>query len=257
MTLPWAYHNVVIGSVHRSIRSSLALSGLLLLPLLLVSSSPAQISSASSSSSAHSGSVASASVSSVAHNGYVPSNSGASHPTSVQHFPSGSLNTSEHHRPHHGANSTAFYPYLYAVPFPYAVDVSDADASNNDDNDDSEYQGGPTVFDRRGSGAASFIPPNYEGPAHASPEQSARMPMEDESDAARNPKPPPSPTTLVFKDGHELEVENYAIVAQTLYDLTPGHPRKIALSDLDLPATQKHNDDRGVTFQLPASGQGN
>jgi hypothetical protein len=250
----------VNGSVHRSIRSSLALSGLLLLPLLLVSSSPAQISSASSSSSAHSGSVSSASVTSIAHNGYVPSNSAVTHPaqpTGIPHFPSGSPNTSGHHRPRHATDGTAYYPYLYAVPFPYAADVTDADASNDDDNGDPEYQGGPTVFDRRGSGAASYVPPHYEGPAHASQEQSARMPMEEESDAARNPEPTPSPTILVFKDGHELEVENYAIIAQTLYDLTPGHPRKVALSDLDLSATQKHNDDRGVTFQLPASGQGN
>jgi hypothetical protein len=260
MTLLSVYHNVVNGSVHRSIRSLLALSGVLLLPLLLAFSSPAQISSASSSSSAHSGSVASASVTSIAHNGYVPSNLGATHPThptNAPHFPGGSPNTSEHHRPHHGANGIAYYPYLYAVPFPYAADVTDPDAPNDDNNDDSEYQGGPTVFDRRGSGAASYVPPHYEGPAHASQEQSARMPMEDESDAARNPEPPPSPTVLVFKDGRELEVENYAIVAQTLYDLTPGHPRKIALSDIDLPATQKHNDDRGVTFQLPPSAQGN
>jgi hypothetical protein len=52
-------------------------------------------------------------------------------------------------------------------------------------------------------------------------------------------------------------VNNYAIVSQTLYDLTPGHPRKIALADLDLPATEKQNDDRGVTFQLPPSAQAN
>jgi hypothetical protein len=62
---------------------------------------------------------------------------------------------------------------------------------------------------------------------------------------------------LVFKDGHALEVDNYAIVSQTLYDLTPGHARKIALADLDLPATEKQNDDRGVTFQLPPIAQAN
>jgi hypothetical protein len=52
-------------------------------------------------------------------------------------------------------------------------------------------------------------------------------------------------------------VNNYAIVSQTLYDLTSGHPRKIALADLDLPATEKQNDDHGVTFQLPPSAQAN
>jgi hypothetical protein len=52
-------------------------------------------------------------------------------------------------------------------------------------------------------------------------------------------------------------VNNYAIVSQTLYDLTPGHPRKIALADLDLAATEKQNDDHGVVFQLPPSAQAN
>ena len=52
-------------------------------------------------------------------------------------------------------------------------------------------------------------------------------------------------------------MNNYAIVSQTLYDFTPGHPRKIALSDLDLPATQKQNDDHGVVFDLPPAAQTN
>jgi hypothetical protein len=34
-------------------------------------------------------------------------------------------------------------------------------------------------------------------------------------------------------------------------DLTRGHSRKIPLTDLDLEATRKQNDDRGVTFQVP------
>jgi hypothetical protein len=61
-----------------------------------------------------------------------------------------------------------------------------------------------------------------------------------------------TPTVLVFKDGHQLEVENYAIVGTTLYDLTEGHRRKVALADLDLTATAKQNDDRGIDFHLPA-----
>jgi hypothetical protein len=81
--------------------------------------------------------------------------------------------------------------------------------------------------------------------------------LADQSRSDPAPDPPQPPTTLVFKDGRQLEVNNYAIVSQTLYDLTPGHPRKIALADLDLSATQKQNDDRGVLFQLPPSAQAN
>jgi hypothetical protein len=123
----------------------------------------------------------------------------------------------------------------------YAED--DADASD-DDADDAEYQGGPTIFDRRGSGPGSYVPPSYEGPAHAQAQEGPSEPQR-------------IPSTLIFKDGHELEIENYAVVGQTLYDLTPGDSRKIALEDLDLRATQKQNDARGVTFELPSSAQVN
>jgi hypothetical protein len=46
-------------------------------------------------------------------------------------------------------------------------------------------------------------------------------------------------------------------VGTNLFDLTPGHRQKIALSDLDLPATQKANDDQGNDFKLPGLPDGN
>jgi hypothetical protein len=47
------------------------------------------------------------------------------------------------------------------------------------------------------------------------------------------------------------------VVGNMLYDLTPGHHRKIAIADLDLTATAKQNDDLGINFQLPPSPEGN
>ena len=81
-----------------------------------------------------------------------------------------------------------------------------------------------------------------------------------ELNSAREPQPKATPepvanqpnTVLIFKDGHQREIENYAIVGSTLYDLSDGRSKKIQLSELDLPATVKQNDDRGVEFQLPA-----
>jgi len=79
--------------------------------------------------------------------------------------------------------------------------------------------------------------------------------------AKSTPAPAPRPdkqatevvpaTVLVFHDQHKLEVQNYAIVGQTLWNFAPGHTEKIPLSDLDLPATTKANDERGVDFRLP------
>ncbi len=61
-----------------------------------------------------------------------------------------------------------------------------------------------------------------------------------------------SPTVLVFRDHHQQEIQNYAIVGQTLWNFASPHTRKIPLSDLDLAATEKANDERGLTFQVPA-----
>ncbi len=57
-------------------------------------------------------------------------------------------------------------------------------------------------------------------------------------------------TLLIFKDGRQLEVSNYAIMGSTLY-LFAGSQRKISLGDIDLDATRKANDDRGVDFRVP------
>ncbi|HEX6823453.1 MAG TPA: hypothetical protein VF123_15455 [Candidatus Sulfotelmatobacter sp.] len=65
-----------------------------------------------------------------------------------------------------------------------------------------------------------------------------------------------SPTVLIFRDRHLKEVTNYAIVGQNLLDLTPQHHEKIPLANLDLPATARANDDRGVSFRVPGSQEG-
>ena len=246
MTHPLEYHVVVRYPVQRVILAPLAL--LATLPLLLVSSSPAQ-NNGVTSISAHAVSAPSSSPRGSANSG-VTSNKPL-HPSKAP--------TTNNGQPQHNvATGVFYYSYIYAVPVPYPVSVDDNGAPGDTDPD---YQGGPTVFDRRGSGAASYVPPSYHGPAHAQNQSSLDQASEDasvaQSGADPAPESPQSPTTLVFKDGHQLEVENYAIVAHTLYDLTPGRPRKIALADLDLPATEKQNDDRGVTFQLPPSIQGN
>jgi hypothetical protein len=57
---------------------------------------------------------------------------------------------------------------------------------------------------------------------------------------------------LVFKDGREQEVKNYAIVGDMLYDLQTFVAHKIKLADLDLQQTIEKNEQRGVEFMLPA-----
>ncbi|MGD0182519.1 MAG: hypothetical protein ABSC15_22115 [Terriglobales bacterium] len=68
---------------------------------------------------------------------------------------------------------------------------------------------------------------------------------------ATTPKTASPPTELVFRDKHTEEVQNYAIVGQTFWILNAEKARKIPIAQLDIPATQKANEDRGVDFQLP------
>ena len=77
-----------------------------------------------------------------------------------------------------------------------------------------------------------------------------REARESQSSQGRS-KSDSQPTELVFRDKHTEEIQNYAIVGQTLWVLSAQRARKIPLAELDIPATKKANDDRGVEFQLP------
>jgi len=156
------------------------------------------------------------------------------------------------HRDYYGNYGPVWYAVPYYSPYDYGYLGSAApDDQAEDDENSADYQGGPTIFDRRGSGPNSYIPPAKDAtPAHAPTQNSVQ---EDQPPA--EPEPPQPATVLVFKDGHTLETSNYAIVGSTLFDLTTGHRRRIPLSDLDLQATRKQNDEHGVLFQLPQSSQ--
>jgi len=87
--------------------------------------------------------------------------------------------------------------------------------------------------------------------------------MSEDEDAVQTAKSAPpaqseilplDETILVFRDGRRQEVTNYAVMGQTLY-VFDGPKRKIPLQELDVPATIKANDDRGVDFRLPISTQ--
>ncbi len=69
------------------------------------------------------------------------------------------------------------------------------------------------------------------------------------------PAPPPQedktpPTVFIFKDGHQMETKNYAIMGETLFDFSGAALKKIKMVDIDTAATVKANDDRGVLVKL-------
>lgn len=149
----------------------------------------------------------------------------------------------------HGRNGYGYgYGYAYAVPYYYVPDTS---AYGYD------YVGG-------GGGGPDLYggpPPGANDPTlHIIAEQPPSQPYPNDMSEAQvqpalPPQPPPDvkpgePTLLVFRDGKHQSVTNYAIMGDDLYVFDQGR-KKIALADLDIPATVKANDDRGVEFRLP------
>ncbi|MBZ5721769.1 MAG: hypothetical protein LAO03_15430 [Acidobacteriia bacterium] len=146
---------------------------------------------------------------------------------------------------HHDFFPLAVYPY--GVPYPVAVPV--------EVEPEEEYSGGPTVFDRRGSGR--YASDRYEDREVREGHDAAETPSEPVAHAEPAPVADQPKTLLIFKDGHHLEVDNYAIIGETLFDLSEGHRRKVPLADLNLAETAKQNDDRGVDFVLPPGSRQN
>jgi hypothetical protein len=68
----------------------------------------------------------------------------------------------------------------------------------------------------------------------------------------RAPDPPPTPITLVFRDGRRMSIQNYAVVRQTLWVIDERMSTRIDLSDLDLEATQQTNTGRVLLLPVPA-----
>jgi hypothetical protein len=79
----------------------------------------------------------------------------------------------------------------------------------------------------------------------------APQPVPAPSVRAEAKNDPSMSVVLVFLDRHIQEVKNYAIANEKVVVFDDHHIKKIPLADIDLAATQKLNDERGVDFQVP------
>src|SRR6266700_66115 len=69
-------------------------------------------------------------------------------------------------------------------------------------------------------------------------------------------KPMPA-AVLVYRDGHSEEISSYSIIDRVMYTKADYYSsgswtRTIQIADLDIPATLKQNQQRGVKFDLPS-----
>ena len=136
-----------------------------------------------------------------------------------------------------------YYPYAGYYPWGYYGWDDDSLAYNTDEDQDS-YAGGsyPAPYPENDSGLQRDVQA-LNGKIDR---------LQADVEARNRPKAEQEPATaLVFRDQHIEEVRNYAIAGETLWILNDKAAKKIPLAQLDLPATVKMNDDRGVDFQVP------
>jgi hypothetical protein len=139
-----------------------------------------------------------------------------------------------------------YYPYYpYAAYYPYYGSYSDP---LYDSNDQDSYASG--------SDPAPYPAEDY--PQNGGLQRDVQAlngkidKLQADVEARNRPKTEMEPATaLVFRDKHVEEVRNYAISGGTLWVLNESAAKKIPLAQLDLDATVKMNDDRGVDFQVP------
>ena len=170
-----------------------------------------------------------------------------------------------HHR-HRRDRDSATVGVIEPVYIPYAVPYAPDDEEDSADNSyDDETDPSPVVSRPRKS--YGYRDPGTDGmTSEARPQPSASSQLGSSqvgssqiassrggsSQVVSSQTVSAQPATLlVFKDGHHADVINYAIVGDTLFDFGGGRTKKIPLTDLDLSATHKANDDRGIDFEVP------
>jgi hypothetical protein len=168
------------------------------------------------------------------------------------------------YRPHWSSRRYGYgypYPYLYATPiipvyplaaypevpaYPIATDGYDSGATVVETPQPyyPYYPSDSVGLDQqmRQQQVGIYRPP-VQPAAAAAPAQPAPA-------ATPSPEPAP-PAVLVYRDGRRAEVNNYAVVGQTLWIFSEQRARKVPLADLNLEATRTANAERGIDFAVP------
>jgi hypothetical protein len=185
---------------------------------------------------------------------------------SVSSIPNTGFGNRFHNGPgfnHGGRYRNGGWGWGYALPY-YYIPLSDYGYDYDYVGASDMYSGAPSGFSGPPIGpndqtlhiiveqppAQPYRPPTDDTQAEAALSPPAMQERSSSAREAREAKPI-EPTVLVFRDGHQQQVNNYAIMGQMVYVLDDG-THKIPLANLDVPATVKANDDRGVEFNIPA-----
>jgi len=174
------------------------------------------------------------------------------------HHPGGTFNGNFHHG-HSGPNlvigfhshfRSPYYAYGYPYYGYYSPFWGDSYNSSYDRSDDDNYVAQRQTqqqLDQMSQQIQDLRDEREERQyAQARPQPAPVQPARAE---AKND--PSMSVVLVFLDRRIQEVKNYAIANEKVVVFDDHHIKKIPLADIDLAATQKLNDERGVDFQVP------
>jgi hypothetical protein len=163
---------------------------------------------------------------------------------------------------HHRGNNGGGGGYVYTYPYPVYVPVEPEQVEDQEAEQQSEPPA-PTVFERRSQVRLAPNPTpvgNDESRygQHYLDQREQRDPVaEPNATGGHHTMSPVSdeqiPVLIVYKDGHEQEIHNYAIVGDTIYDIGTSIAHKIKLADVDLKQTIQKNEQRGVDFTVPVT----
>ena len=76
-----------------------------------------------------------------------------------------------------------------------------------------------------------------------------------QSDAEQPSQPPSPPITLVLTNGKSMQVQSYAVMDNTFWDLSGQITHKIPLSKIDIPASTKATEASGAEFPQLQAGK--
>ena len=186
---------------------------------------------------------------------FIPSNHGLTHsfhyshrPVFVQRHHFGS----HHHRFQYALNPFSYtaYPYYGWYGSPFLWDWENSPYESRDDDREAIYEVQYRT-EAEINRLADEIERLREERAYAEPSPEPAAQPTTQPQAAPPQLADTLPVVLVFLDKRIQEVKNYAVANEMLVVLDGQKRKKYPLADIDLAATMKLNDERGVDFQVP------
>jgi len=156
-----------------------------------------------------------------------------------------------HHR-HDGFHIHTYWPYdYYRYPYYYGAywspfwwDWSSASYDRSDDNYVAQRQA-QQIDDL--SQQVQDLQQEREERAYSQ----APVPRPPAPSNTKAELEPDMSVVLVYLDKRIEEIKNYAVANEKVVVFDNHHIKRIPLADIDLAATMKLNDERGVDFQVP------